>query len=255
MKVLTTIQVALPDKDAEFTKKFLQYLSFKGTVDDTMLALRTSQNDYFPKTTYVFKEITIPYVSFFFDDNTSIRVDITNTTGITRQSTYPYTSIPFDVFRERMKLYPLVGLDHTGFNLPYFDGIHPKILELREQLKHTCLYHTFPKHLEDAPWDFIIPGTKDEIYKTSAIDYSLVRKPKLEIVSADNTSIPLIQIDVQYKGKYEDFIKLFPEGIGVDDIKSLWVSIENNFGIDIFFVINEASEEDWSYQFAKERIG
>ena len=135
---------------------------------------------------------------------------------------------------------------------PHRSGINK--LELREQLKQTCLYHTFPKHLEDAPWDFIIPGTKEEIERSTQVDYQRVRKPKVEIVSFENSSTPLIQIDIQINGRYEDLVATFPEALHVPDIRNMWVYVKNEFGIDLCFVLNEVSEKDWSYQFAKERL-
>lgn len=171
-----------------------------------------------------------------------------------KQSPYRYAQISLEEFTKRMRFFSLKGIDHTGFNLPYFEGIHPQILKLREELRDSCLYHTFPKHLEDAPWDFILPGTKEEIQRLTQIDYWQIRKPKIEIVSFNTSSTPLIQIDVQVKGKYEDLRTLFPEVLHIPEIRNMWVYIANDFDIDVCFVLNEISERDWSYQFAKERL-
>lgn len=210
---------------------------------------------FFPQTEFIFKQIESPYVQFFFDDGNILTTKIENETGVSKKSPYSYSAIAMDDFLQRIKPYPLVGLDHTGFNLPYFEGTHPRIVELREKLKNSCLYHTFPKHLEDAPWDFIIPGTREEISRSVPVDYHQTRKPKIEIVSFENSSTPLIQIDLQINGTYDNLVKLFPEAIHIPEIKSMWVYIKNDCGIDICFVLNEALEVDWSYHFEKERIG
>ena len=254
MPLLTKVNFTLPDIDDIFTNQFLQYLSPKGELRENSLNLRTSDEDFFPKTSFEFKGNEQPYVTFVFDDRNEIKVPISNTTNITKQSPYTYSYLALEDLLTRIKPFSLIGLDHTGFNLPYFEGIHPQILELREKLKDACLYHTFPKHLEDAPWDFIIPGTKEEINRSVSIDYQKTRKPKIEIVSFENSSTPLIQIDIQLQAKYEDLVKVFPEAIHVPEIRNMWIYLKNNFGIDICFVLNEASENDWSYQFKNERL-
>lgn len=253
MKFLEEISYHLP-LDKKFSDDFFQFLAPLGMQEENKFILNKSNKEFSPNTSFIFTTTNVPFVLFTFSDSSSIRIDIINETSEKRQSPHSYSPIEFSDFLERMKKYHPIGLDHTGFNLPYFDGIHPKILKLREQLKEACMYHTFPKHLEDAPWDFIIPGTKEEIQREIPVDYMKTRKPKLEIVSFDKASTPLIQIDLQIQETYEEFSKDFPEGILVPEIKCVWVYIKNSFGIDICMVVNQAGEGDWSYQFAKERI-
>jgi hypothetical protein len=105
----------------------------------------------------------------------------------------------------------LVGIDHVGFNLPWFSsGVHPRILQLREELSSYCLYHRFPS---GEPWDFIIPGNRDEIARQEAVDYTMVKRPKFEIVSFDKASTPLLQFDFQMNTSYEILQGLFPEAL------------------------------------------
>jgi len=254
MAALIKVVFTLPYKNEAFSEQFLRYLSPKGKIVDKTIALTLSQPDFLPKTSFELKGGEEPFVTFVFNDGNEIKIHISNTTSTAKQSPYKYSHVTLDDFLNRIKPFPLVGLDHTGFNLPYFNGVHPKILELRNQLKDTCLYYTFPKHLEDAPWDFIIPGTKGEIERKVSVDYNLIRKPKIEIVSFENSSTPLIQIDIQLKGKYEDLVKIFPEALHVPEIRNMWVYLKNDFGIDICFVLNEASGDDWSYEFQNDRL-
>ncbi|MBP9718866.1 MAG: hypothetical protein KBD46_00160 [Candidatus Levybacteria bacterium] len=253
MKYLIDVLYKLPNKNKEFTKSFLDYLSHLGNVENEELRLNLSENTYSPSTKFSFSERQIPQVHFNFSDNSSFSVDITNVTGITKQSPHEYKHIAMDEYLNRAKDLLLKAVDHTGFNLPYFGGIHPQILELREKLKETCLYHTFPKELADEPWDFILPGTKEEI-ESGEVNYDLIRRPKIEIVSFSKSSTPLIQIDLQVEAKYEDFKKLFPEGIDVPEIKCVWVYIQNDFGIDICMVLNEFHDGDWSHYFNNSRL-
>jgi hypothetical protein len=254
MRSLKKIQFTLPSSDRNFAHQFINYLSLTGVTTTNTINLTSSMEQFFPKTSFLFVRVKNPSAVFIFDNNDEIKVDIANTTNVSKQSPYHYSHIALDEFVKRMAPFPLIGLDHTGFNLPYFEGIHPKILTLREKLKNTCLYHTFPKHLADAPWDFIIPGTEEEIRKTVQIDYNQMRKPKVEIVSFENSSTPLIQIDIQIEGKYENLVKVFPEAIHVPKIRNMWIYIKNDFGIDVCFVLNEVSENDWSYQFKNDRL-
>jgi hypothetical protein len=254
MVYLTKVLFTLPNSDHNFHNEFISYLSSQGLSKENQVDLSASREEYQPKVGFIFNQEQIPKVSFLFSNNSSLLVDIENITHISRKSPHAYESIKLSDFITRISPYTLQGVDHVGFNLPYFQGIHPRILELRQQLKDTCLYHTFPKHLEDAPWDFILPGNREEIDRSVEIDYKTTRKPKIEIVSFDKSSTPLIQIDIQVDGRYEQLIKLFPEAIAVPEVKNLWVYIENIFGIDICFVVNETSSEDWSYHFAKERL-
>ncbi len=254
MSYLQQVIYTLPNSNKQFSEQFLQYLSPLGTVIKNDITLSLSKENYYPITTFSFAEISVPQVSFIFDDTSSIDIDITNVTHETKQSPHAYSQITLQEILERVSSFELTYIDHTGFNLPYFDRIHPTILKLREQLKSKCLYHTFPKHLADAPWDFILPGTIKEINKENKINYHENRKPKIEIVSFDKCSTPLIQLDLHIQGKYADWVKLFPEAIAVPEIKSLWVYIQNDFGIDMCFVLNQIHKKDWSYQFAKERI-
>lgn len=254
MSYLQEIVYKLPNTNKKFLKQFLNYLSILGNADDKKITFSQSNNEYIPITTIVFSEIKIPQVSFIFDDSSSIDIDIINTTNEIKQSPHTYKHISLEQFMERIKSYELKYIDHTGFNLPYFNGIHPIILKLRKQLKSKSLYHTFPKHLANESWDFILPGTKEEINKEDEVNYNDNRKPKIEIVSFEKSSTTLIQFDLHLQGKYIEWEKHFPEAIAVSEIKSLWVYIQNDFGIDICFVLNQVHNKDWSYHFAKERI-
>jgi hypothetical protein len=254
MAFLRQVTYKLPKSNSDFTEIFLNYLSSVGNKAYQELTLKNSRENFFPITSILFTSITTPLVQFLFSDSTSLEVEITNITGESKSNPHAYSPITIEDFVKRVAPYKLKHIDHTGFNLPYFKGIHPTILELREKLKKVCLYHTFPKHLEDAPWDFILPATEEEINTAVVTDYSLNRKPKIEIVSFDKSSTPLIQLDVQLKGRYGDWIKIFPEAIQVPELKSLWVYVKNDFGIDVCFVLNEVNDKDWSYHFSKDRL-
>jgi hypothetical protein len=113
------------------------------------------------------------------------------------------------------------------------------------------LYHRFPS---GEPWDFIIPGNRDEIALQEAVDYTMVRRPKLEIVSFDKASTPLLQFDIQMNTSYEILQGLFPEALDDPLVRNLWIYLGNPYGLDICLVANEFSEQDWSDYFAGSRI-
>jgi hypothetical protein len=174
----------------------------------------------------------------------SIKVE--NSTGQSKQNPYPYKHLDVETVRQRFATsgIRLIEIDHVGFNLPWFSsGVHPRILQLRNQLSSRCLYHRFPT---GEPWDFIIPGDKDEISNRKAVDYSEVRRPKFELVSFKNASTPLIQLDISVNAPYERFLELFPESLNDPEFRNIWLYLDSPCPVDVCLVINEVSEHDWS---------
>jgi len=121
---------------------------------------------------------------------------------------------------------------------------------LRNKLKDKSLYHLFPT---GDNWDFVIPGSLEEISGAIPVDYELDRKPKFEIVSFDGCSTPLVQIDIATNLEYEYIKDLFPEGIHLDDIKSVWVYLKSNYSFDVCLVLNEAGR-GWTKFFKDHRL-
>lgn len=247
---LKQIQYKLPLTTPSFMNTFMEYLSPVGNVSDTEIRFSLSSSDYFPETSLQFIDTSIPQVTFVFNDNSHITIEIANKTGITKKSPHTYSALSIQDFVKRISAYALTYIDHTGFNLPYFDGVHPDIVMLRTNLAKTALYHRFPEHLEkNVNWDFILPASVEEIQKQIPLNYNQIRRPKIEIVSFEKSSTPLIQFDIQIYGNYEEWSQLFPEGLAIPELKSIWIYIENDFGIDICFVLNEVHTDDWSYEF------
>lgn len=162
MVYLRQVKYKLPNKNKQLVDTFLSLLDRLGNRRGSQITLNLSQSDFLPETIFEFSEVTTPSVVFNYDGTEHI-VEIKNSTGVTKQSPHRYSAIEIDDFVGRLAAIKLVGIDHTGFNLPYFEGTHPEILKLRELLKDRCLYHEFPKNLADEPWDFILPATQDEI--------------------------------------------------------------------------------------------
>lgn len=243
--VLESISIVLPDTNNEFFKHLITILGYFGDITGTDLRFTPSSPDYLPILGIKQGPVKIPQIEF---DNKFVK--IRNTTGIEKENTLAYTPITLIDLGEQLEPFELVKMDHIGFNLPYFDGVHPEVLELREELKDECIYHLFPT---GEPWDFIIPGTLNEIYG-SEVDYSKVRKPKFELVSFDGCSKPLIQFDFSIKTTYDEIVSMFPEGIKNDNLHNVWVYIENPYGIDICFVVNEPVEGDWSEFFSDSKL-
>lgn len=181
-------------------------------------------------------------------------IEIQNVTGCEKASAEKYCAIRLTDLCTRFKGHDITitKIDHIGFNLPWFTGgIHPTIQTLRTTLSKRCLYHTFPS---GEPWDFILPGLQEEIDSVRCIDYHSIRKPKLELVSFDKSSTPIIQFDVCCSCKKNQFQRIFPEGLYDQELGNMWVYIMNPFGIDICLVLNEEYEGDWSEYFTKNRI-
>ena len=249
MNTLQHIEIILPDSNENFAKNLLSFLSPFGTVEESSIIFTPSNSTFVPKISLSFEKIDTPTVSFA-TDTTTIEIPLINETGIAKRSPHKYTSIELNEFISRLTDKQLDTVDHLGFNLPWFEGIHPTILKLREELKDKSLYHLFPT---GEAWDFIIPRTKDEI-TTGIIDYKTIKKPKFEIVSFEKTSTPLIQCDLSIQESYENFTKLFPEALHIPEIRNMWVYIKNPYNIDFCFVVNEVGEGDWSEFFGESRL-
>lgn len=193
-------------------------------------------------------------VQFIRSDNETINVKVKNITGVYKSSPHTYRHISMTEAKKRLfaSEIKLIEVDHVGFNLPWFSaGLHPEIVQLRQELASRCLYHRYPT---GEPWDFILPGDEEEITNSKQVDYSKVRRPKFELVSFDKASTPLIQFDFSVNASFESFSQLFPEALIDTEFKNIWLYIENPYQIDICLVINEYAESDWSEYFNNSRI-
>ena len=245
---LEKITVRFPYTDTDFTRGLTSLIDALGHNENGVLRLTRSSRSFYPELLLDFQSGRSDIMTdFALSDGEIISVKIENTTGISKQSPYSYKYLGVETVSQRLVSagVRLTGIDHVGFNLPWFSsGLHPRILQLREKLSSRCLYHRFPT---GEPWDFIIPGDSDEITKCRSVDYTRVRRPKFELVSFGNASTPLIQFDVSVDVDYERFSLLFPESLNDPRFRNLWVYLETPYPTDICLVINKFPEErDWS---------
>ena len=251
---LESITIRFPN-DLEFANQLLSLLGMLGRNHGGLFEFTCSSLNYYPKLYLEFGSNTSDVLADFARSNkqiTSIKVE--NSTGIEKQSphTYGFVSVEEVVRRLTSAGLKLVGIDHLGFNLPWFaSDLHPQISALRTAFSSESLYHRFPS---GEAWDFILPGDRDEILVHKAIDYSIIRRPKFEIVSFEKASRPLVQIDVSTQASYKTIAKLFPESLKDPQIGNVWVYLENRYTIDVCLVINPASEKDWSEFFKGYRL-
>lgn len=247
MKNLISLSLVLPN-NLELCTDLHSMLGNFGIDTRSGIEFFLSNPEFIPKIRLMFEDIDTPKVVFISDDRYEILIE--NNTGLTRESPYEYTPISMHEFTSRLDGRSIVELDHIGFNLPWFEGVHPDILSLREQLASKCAYFRFPTGEE---WDFILPASQDEI-GSSILDLSIARKPKIEIVSFNKASRPLVQFDVSVDYSYAELTRLFPEGISDPELKNIWVYIKTPWNIDICFVVNEPRKNDWSSFFEGHRL-
>jgi hypothetical protein len=248
MSYLTTVNFGLPLVHETFGRQVLTLLAPFGDVDTDMVRFESSGSNFLPQISFHLSSAQTPTVKF--DTLETLEVELTNVTGEDRQSPEVYTPIEIDELFARLPTSTFRKLDHVGFNLPWFNGVHPQVSKLRESLALKCAYYRFPTGEE---WDFILPATAQEI-EGRVIDLSIERRPKLEIVSFDKSSTPLIQIDFSVSLKFEEIRKLFSEGIADFSLKNVWVYLKNPYGIDICLVIGEEGDEDWCAFFEGHRL-
>lgn len=253
MSYLTTIEVAFPRTNLKFYSELLNFLKKLGIIKQRTFSIRASSSNFVPRLQIGELPLNRPQVKFSMNDGELVEIGVENNTGTDKASEYQYAKISCVEVSRRIRSLDLVAIDHLGFNLPWFEkiGIHPNLLHMRNLLKDKCLYHTFPT---GEPWDFILPGTKAEVAGKKPVNYRVVRKPKFEIVSFSNCSTPLVQIDISTTLSYTKLRKLFPEAIHESEAKSVWVYLENPYGIDICLVFNKARKTDWSNLFRDSRL-
>jgi hypothetical protein len=251
---LESIQVIFPD-DREFIGQLFNLLGRLGSYQEDRFEFACSSPEYFPKLQIkTDRKLLGVRVDFEISDGRVFSEKVVNDTGIEKRSPHSYQPVNIDDVATRLYSagFPFAALDHLGFNLPWFASpLHPRIANLRATLSPLCLYHHFPT---GEAWDFILPGDCDEIRRLKEIDYTLIRKPKFEIVSFEKASTPLVQIDVGVQARYDEFAGLFPEALKDPQFGNIWVYLENRFTIDVCLVINPLSAGDWSHFFKGSRL-
>jgi hypothetical protein len=252
---LEKIVVCFPETYSEFNNQLADRLATLGQTSSHTLELTASVPGFTPRLAVDFQSARSGVsVDFILSSGEVDSLKLENSTGMRRQSPHAYKLLEIDEVARRFAAAEigLIGIDHAGFNLPWFaSGIHPRILQLREKLAAACLYHRYPT---GEPWDFILPGDLDEMAGRKTLDYGRVRRPKFELVSFDKASTPIIQIDLGVNGRYEDFVRWFPEALADPAFRNIWIYLENPHAIDICLVINEYSQGDWSGLFYGHRL-
>jgi len=252
---LASIVVRLPQTPAGFAAGLASLLDVFGQRENSVLALHSSDPSLYPRLCVDFQaEQAGVRTDFVLSSGETIAVQIENITGLNKQSPHTYRPLSVETVHHRLTIagIRLVGIDHVGCNLPWFAaGCHPRIGQLRQELAGRCLYHRFPT---GEPWDFIIPGDKEEIAKGKEIDYNTIRRPKFELVSFDNASTPLLQFDVAVDASYERFAALFPEALNDSEFRNVWLYLENPYPVDVCLVLNEFTARDWSDFFQGHRL-
>jgi len=253
--VLSEIVVKFPRSDIALNRRILMQFDKVGSNVNGKLRIKSSNDASYPTISVdTNSENRKVLAEFLTPTGCKHEVLMENTTGVAKTSPLEYSHLKIDTIVERFRKNGITinGLDHVGFNLPWFSsGIHPLVESLRQNFSSKCLYHKFPT---GEPWDFIIPGSLNEILMLDEVDYSKTRTPKFEIVSFDASSTPLIQFDMQCNKKYEAFSTIFPESLRDNQFENIWIYIENSYDVDICFVLNETGNKDWSLSFKGNRI-
>jgi hypothetical protein len=248
--VLNEIRLVFPGGASAFWRAFLASIAAFGTLDGDCCRLSASDATYLPRVSLRLGDVAV-VTAEFIGDRERRNIALANTTGLHRRSPHAYGHISLQEYARRSAALRLAALDHVGFDLPWFDGVHPEVLELRAALAGCCAYYRFPTG-ED--WDFILPGTAEEI-AARELDLSRVRRPKFEIVSIDTVSVPIVQVDVITGQAYHDLVRLFPEALADPGLRNVWVYLDNPYGIDLCFVLNDsAGRADWSPFFQGHRL-
>lgn len=252
---LERVTIRFHGEHRAFNNRLCSLLAALGQNTPNGFELMASNPALYPRLVIDFQsarpEIT---ADFFFSGGETVSIVIENMTGVTKRNALPYQPIGIEEVSRRLETagWNIIGIDHIGFNLPWFGpGIHPRILALRENLAGACLYHEYPS---GEPWDFILPGSPEEITGRMSLDYSITRRPKFELVSFDGASTPLVQIDLGVNARFEDISRRFPEALADPALRQTWIYLENPYPIDVCLAVSKYTEEDWSHFFAGHRL-
>jgi hypothetical protein len=249
--VLDEIRLVFPGRELAFGRAFLGCIAAFGTLEGDCCRLNPSDARYLPVVSVGLGDVAVVTAEFIGDQGRR-GIPLVNATGVHRENPSAYGHISLHEFARRSAGLDFAVLDHIGFDLPWFDGVHPEVLGLRSALAESCAYYRFPTG-ED--WDFILPATAEEIVGREP-DLSQVRRPKFEIVSIDKVSVPIVQVDVITGQPYDDLVRLFPEALAAPGLRNIWVYLENPYGIDLCLVLNEGAGHlaDWSPFFQGHRL-
>jgi hypothetical protein len=255
MSILERIILAFPATHREFANIFIPLLKPFGHFNGDLFTLKNSDSHFHPEISLDFMSKPPGVVAqFILSDHETITIQVENVTGLCKPGPHTYQLIEISEVIHRLSAsgIELIEMDHVGFNLPWFSkGLHPAIIHLRQKLSSNCLYHCYPT---GEPWDFILPGDEQEIVNPGEVDYSLIRRPKFELVSFDKASTPLIQFDTSLNADFKNYSQIFPEALIDSGFKNAWVYLENPYQVDICLVINEHTETDWSSYFKGYRV-
>lgn len=187
----------------------------------------------------------------FITDEEQIHVGITDSTGESKRSPHTYSPIALSDFLSRMDGISLGVMDHIGFDLPWFQGTRPDIVRPEKNFAPPlCVSLVADKR----GLGFYLTCDKKEICSQSELNYSLVRRPKFEIVSISKVSTPIIQFEFHVHKTFQELTAFFPEAIAVENPGNVWVYIKNSIDVDICFVLNEYRDGDWGGFLKNNRI-
>jgi hypothetical protein len=248
--VLEHIEFVFPDRFPDFGVALLESIAPFGRPDRGGFLLATSEPGYLPSIRLRFADVAVPAVQFR-GPLLHRRISLVPAAGEAPTTVAAHGYLSLSEYRRRAADLGPATLDHVGFDLLWFAGTHPEVLALRAALPGRCAYHRFPTGQD---WDFILPATLDEA-TGGALRPGRIRRPKCEIVSIDTTPVPIVQIDLVVPRMYPDLLRLFPEALVDTQHPSLWVYLDNPFGIDVCFVLNQGTGAgDWSDHLLDHRL-
>ena len=247
--MIKAAEIVLPKGRGDGVEEaLLSLLLLFGRVSSSGIDFRSSDPQHLPAVSLRFDDtVTVPQARFYFDDAAEQVVEIVNSTDKTKTNPASYQHISFEQFTERLVPYNFSRLDHVGFDLPHFGGVHPQLQEIVSHLARQGAYYKLDT--SDPLVGFIIPATAGEIASGQELSFTKPRTPKFEIVSLDKVSTPIVQFDVSLGNRQVDLAALFPEGIYDRKLDNVWVYLSNPYNLDICFVIGNPAPfpEDWGH--------
>lgn len=246
---LQKVLINLPLSESSF-EELTSLLSECGKVNDKTFAVKASKENFLPKLELIFDSNKSPTIDFY-DKKLILSQPISNQTSETKKSPHNYQHLPLQgVARRIASAGKITTIDHLGVNFPWFQGLSPALKDFRNRLPGLAAYFRFPTGQD---WDFILPATEQEIH-SDMINLDITRRPKLELVSFEKCSTPIVQIDCITTVNFNRLKELFPEGIVDEELKNVWVYITTDIELDLCLVLNQPTKSDWSSFFSGHRL-
>src|SRR5512139_1742679 len=122
---LERITVTFPDTNTEFTNGLAALIGGLGHDEDRVLRLASSSETFYPQLALDFRSGRSDIMTdFTLSAGEILSVKVENSTSVSKPSPHSYLHLSVATATQRLatSAVRLIGIDHVGFNLPWFSS-------------------------------------------------------------------------------------------------------------------------------------